>query len=114
MFSKINVKKMLVWCRTIIVIAAVTIIAFVSSVIAASEQKTFSTGENAVNAFVKAVKDNNNVELLTIFGPDANEMIYSGDEVADRNRREMFIKAYDEQHKIEPEGDKLDSYYRQE
>ncbi len=109
MFSKINNKKIL-WLYRIWIVAATLValtFAFVGSASAASEQKAFATGEEAVSAFIKAMKEDNNEELLKIGGPDANELIYSGDEVADRNRREMFIKAYDEQHKIESEGDKL-------
>jgi hypothetical protein len=105
MLSKTNVKKMPALCGVTII--AMIIMAFVGSTSAASEQKAFATSEDAVNAFIKAVKEDNNKELLAIFGADANELIYSGDEVADRQRREAFIKAYDEQHKIEPEGDKL-------
>jgi len=108
MFSKINNRKILTLCH--IGIVATTLVtltfAFVGLAIT-SEQKAFATSEEAVSAFVNALKDNNNKELLTIFGADANELISSGDEVADQQRREMFVNAFDEQHKIEPEGDKL-------
>jgi hypothetical protein len=109
MFSKIDNRKILWLCRIGIVAATLVALtfAFVGSASAASEQKAFAPGEEAVGAFVKAMKEDNNEELLTIFGTDANELISSGDEVADRQRREMFVKAFDEQHKIEPEGDKL-------
>jgi hypothetical protein len=73
--------------------------------LADSEQKLFSSDEKAVKAFITAIKNNDNQKLLKIFGKDANELIHSGDEVADQQRREMFIKAYDEQHTIQSEGD---------
>jgi hypothetical protein len=44
--------------------------------------------------------------LLKIFDPDAQDLISSGDEVSDKPRREMFINAYDEQHRIDSESDK--------
>jgi len=109
MLSRMNDRKIPVLSGIRIVIAAVTIMvfAFESSVLAESKQKTFSTGEEAINAFIKAMKEDNNEELLVIFGSDANELISSGDEVADQQGREMFVKAYDEQHKLDVEGDKL-------
>jgi len=107
MLSKMNNRKMPVLYRIRIIITTLAIMVFASSVTAASEPKVFATGEEAVSAFVKALKENNNEELLTIFGPDANELISSGDQVADRQMREMFVKAYDQQNSIAPEGDKL-------
>jgi hypothetical protein len=73
---------------------------------AVSEQKTFADGQAAVDAFVKAVREDNQAELLALFGADANELISSGDPFADRLRRNLFIKAYDQQHRLEAETDK--------
>lgn len=96
-------------CRIGIVVAAmvVQVFAFAGTENTTPEQKVFSTGEDAVNAFIKALKENNNDELLTILGPDANELVSSGDEVADRQGRAMFIEAYEEQHRLDAEEDKL-------
>jgi hypothetical protein len=102
MFSKII--KITVLFELLIIMMIVT--TFGNSA-EASETKLFASGEEAVNEFIKAVKENNNEELLKIFGSDANELIYSGDRVADTERRKIFVNIYDEQHKIEPQGDKL-------
>jgi len=102
MNSKINNKKI-----SVVAAAIVVIFIFTGLAIAAFEQKTFAAGEDAVNAFIKAMKEDNNEELLTIFGNDANELISSGDHVADQQRREMFLGIYDEQHRLDAEGDEL-------
>jgi hypothetical protein len=109
MLSIMNDKKIPLLNNIRIVIAAVSIMvfAFNSFALAESKQKTFSTGEDALNAFVKALKENNNQELLAIFGDDANDLISSGDEVADKQRREMCLKAYDEQHRLDADGNNL-------
>jgi hypothetical protein len=60
-----------------------------------------------VKAFVAAVKSNNNKELLSIFGPDAKKVIYSGDPVSDRQRREKFIREFDLKNRIDREGEKM-------
>jgi hypothetical protein len=44
---------------------------------------------------------------LSIFGPSGKELIFSGDKVADKRRREEFIKAYDEKNKLVQEGDSV-------
>jgi hypothetical protein len=77
-----------------------------SFVVADSQQKAFASGEDAVSAFIKALKIEDNKELLAIFGTDANDLIHSGDPVIDRLRREMFVKAYDQKHRLEAEAEK--------
>ena len=54
---------------------------------AAAQQKLFATAEAAVAAFVSAVKENNEKELLAIFGDAGKELVASGDPVDDRQRR---------------------------
>ena len=89
-------------------VAAVLMLTFIFNDPAhAQTQKTFASGDQAVSAFINAMKENNNGQLLEIFGPDANELIYSGDPSADSQRRQFFLTAYDIQHKLETNGDKL-------
>ncbi|MEZ5828040.1 MAG: DUF2950 domain-containing protein [Hyphomicrobiales bacterium] len=68
-------------------------------------QERFDTPENAVEALVTAAKDGSREKLLEILGPDGEDIISSGDEVADRNARDSFIAGYDEKHGLEPDGD---------
>jgi hypothetical protein len=63
--------------------------------------------EEALNAFIKALKEDNKEELLSIFGSDANDLVSSGDEVIDKQRRQKFLDAYDEQHKLDADGNNL-------
>jgi hypothetical protein len=109
MHSRINNGRTLSKISTGILIIAVGIMAFVlnSSALAETKQKTFSTSEEAVNDFIKALQNDNRAELLAIFGDDANDLVSSGDDVIDKERRQKFLNAYDEQHKLSTEGDKL-------
>ena len=59
----------------------------------------------AVKALAEAVKGNDTNELLTIFGPSGKELVFSGDEVADKTGRGHFIKAYEETNKLVHEND---------
>ena len=84
------------------VIAGVVMLAgFHQSAFAAdANQKTFKSPEEAVKALAEAVKGDDTKELLTILGPSGKELIFSGDEVADKTGREHFIKAYEEMNKL--------------
>jgi DUF2950 family protein len=59
-------------------------------------QSTFATPEGAVEVLTKAVSAHNTDELLTIFGPEAQEVLSSGDPVADRWGREVVSIALQE------------------
>lgn len=67
---------------------------------ATAEQKTFSSPEEAVKALVAAATSDDSKELLAIFGPEANELIFSGDAVADKQRRERFVQAFGEKNRL--------------
>jgi len=86
---------------TFLITFAVTAIVFA----AAAPQKTFSSAEDAVKAAVAAAKNNNDKELLAIFGPTAKELLFSGDPVADKQRRAQFLAAYDEKNRLATEGE---------
>ena len=45
--------------------------------------------------------------MLAIFGPGAKELIFSGDAVADRQRRARFLKAYDEKNRLVQQGNNM-------
>ena len=70
------------------------------AVAAAPSQKSFGSAEEAVKALVTAAKNNDDKELLSIFGPSGKELIFSGDPVADTQRRADFLKAYDEKNSL--------------
>lgn len=74
---------------------------------AADKQKGFASPEEAVKAAITAVKSDNSKEVLAIFGPEAKEIMFSGDPVADKQRREKFISAYDQKNSLIRDGDKM-------
>jgi hypothetical protein len=71
---------------------------------ATAPQKSFASAEEAVKAVVTAAKNNDDKELLAIFGLAAKELIFSGDAVADKQRRARFLKAYDEKNRLVQQG----------
>lgn len=65
------------------------------------EQKMFSSAREAVYAMVSAVQNGNIDELLAILGPESRDLVFSGDEVADRNGRERFLGAFGEKNRLD-------------
>ena len=70
-----------------------------------AKQKSFASPEEAVKAVVAAAKNNDDKELLAIFGASAKDLMASGDAVADKRRRERFLAAYNEKNSIASDGD---------
>jgi hypothetical protein len=66
-------------------------------------QKSFVSPQQAVAALVAAVQENNDAELLVILGPGSEDLISSGDRVADQKGRARFLKAYEEKNSLEQE-----------
>jgi hypothetical protein len=74
---------------------------------AAVKQKGFASAEEAVKAWIAAIKADDNKEVLAIFGPGGKEVVYSGDPVEDKQRRAKFIKDYDQKNALAKDGDKM-------
>src|SRR5271154_2525079 len=69
-------------------------------------QKTFASAEEAGSALFTAAQANDEKAMLSIFGPDGKLVVYSGDEVQDREMHANFSKKYQEMHRLvnEPDG----------
>ncbi|HZW91690.1 MAG TPA: DUF2950 domain-containing protein [Candidatus Eremiobacteraceae bacterium] len=69
-------------------------------------QKTFSSAAEASRALVAAAKAQDESALLEIFGPDAKDIVSSGDAVEDKNHRDEFVQKYHQMHRLvmEPDG----------
>ncbi|MBW2163459.1 MAG: DUF2950 domain-containing protein [Deltaproteobacteria bacterium] len=88
----------------LMVIVALYTVGF-STAVAAVEQKAFISPQEAVKALVAAVQDNNDAELIAIFGPDSEDLIFSGDRVADQKSKERFLSVYEEKNSLKYESD---------
>jgi hypothetical protein len=69
-------------------------------------QSMFPSPETAVQALVQAARQADDTGLLAILGPEGDDVIHSGDAVADRRGREKFLAAYDVAHALasQPDG----------
>ncbi len=81
-------------CLTLLCLVPVT------NVFAAAHEQAFASPELAVIALAKAVAANDQRRLRFILGTDGNELLSSGDAVADAHNRERFSAAYREEHQL--------------
>jgi hypothetical protein len=66
----------------------------------AVQPEAFASPEQAVQALTDAVRSDNAEKLLAILGSDGNPILFSGDEVADRNGRNEFLALYEQKHSL--------------
>jgi hypothetical protein len=69
-------------------------------------QQAFKTPEEAATALAAAVKSGVTKDLFKVLGRDGVDIMFSGDDVADREARERFVGAYDSKHNVTVDGDK--------
>lgn len=63
--------------------------------------QAFASPEEAASALTQALRTDDMNQLRAIVGSEGEPIIGSGDEVADRQRRQKFLKLYDEKHAFE-------------
>jgi len=71
----------------------------------AASQETFTSPELAGSALIDANKSGKEDDLLKILGPEAADLIHSGDPVADSSARKGFVAAYETAHAWEKADD---------
>jgi Protein of unknown function (DUF2950) len=91
----------------------IMLLAFVVSLVSCSKQenattekpaaqKTFASPADAGAAFFEAAKSGDQNALLAIFGPDAKEVLFSGDPVKDKDMLQDFAAAYSQMNRWRP------------
>jgi hypothetical protein len=76
-----------------------------------SGEKTFASPGDAVVALYNAAKSNDEATLNAIFGSNANDILHTGDNVADKNMHASFIQRYDQMHRVVIEPDQTATLY---
>jgi Protein of unknown function (DUF2950) len=65
-----------------------------------ASQQTFPSPDAAVKALIAAAKADDMKTLSAILGPDASQILSSGDPVADNNARDNFVHRYEQMHRL--------------
>ena len=81
-----------------VVVAVSVAVALLIMPVSAQEgkQRAFGSPEEAMKALADAFQAGDTKGMMAVLGPEGEDIISSGDQVADKNMRELFIKAYQE------------------
>jgi hypothetical protein len=74
-------------------------------------EKTFDSPGAAVVALYNAAKSGDDQALAAIFGNQAKTLLHTGDDVADKNGRTVFLNRYEQMHRIVLEPDQTATLY---
>lgn len=93
------------WIRTSAIVALILVLNACSGKKDEGQQTAYATPEEAVSAFVAALQKDDTTALKTILGPGTDELLSSGDPIADKDARADFVASYQEKHAINADGD---------
>jgi hypothetical protein len=96
-----NFHRAAILARLASLTAAVLIFASASE---AGAQQSFKTAQEAAYALVSAARTSDRKSILTVLGPEAADIVSSGDNRADAAARQRFVAAYDTKHEVTVDG----------
>ena len=70
-----------------------------------SDHTSFASPDEATTALVAAVRKGDSTTIRKLFGPDSEDIVSSGDPVADDNAGKNFLAMYDANHSLAPDGE---------
>jgi hypothetical protein len=86
--------------------AIAALVMLVLPITPARAQQAYPSPEDAAAALAAAVKAGEKKAMMKVLGKDAEDIIASGDDVADTETRKRFRSAYEAKHSIKAEGNK--------
>jgi hypothetical protein len=93
--------------RNVRLLAALAAIASLSLVASpAQAQQDFKSPDDAASALVAAVKSGMKQDVLKVLGTAGEDIIDSGDDIADADARAKFLSAYDAKHSLKVAGNR--------
>jgi hypothetical protein len=92
-------------------LAAALLLFVPSSIAQQGNERTFASPGDATLALYNAVKSNDSATVAAIFGSNSNDILHTGDEVADKNMADNFIRRYEQMHRVVIEPDQTATLY---
>ena len=100
--NKVTKKFWLKQCSTLFIAATFVVLLLPGFSLAETDgQRTFASQEEAVTALVAALKAEDTKMLSAIFGAGSEDILSSGDPVADKAEHELFLKRYEQKNRLE-------------
>ena len=92
--------------RTIRRVGLASIAALCLAISPAIAQQSFKNPDEAAAALAAAVKSGAKADMLKVLGAGGEDIVSSGDDVADTDARNKFTSAYDAKHSLKVDGKK--------
>lgn len=92
------------WIRRLVATVAFVLPA---AVFAADRPAVFDTPQDALGRFSQALAARDRDEMISIFGPDAEDLLSTGDENRDQANRSEVMSLLSEGYRFKPEGDQI-------
>jgi hypothetical protein len=86
-------------------VAALTVFLFAMASDAGAQQD-YKTPQDAVDTLVATIRSGDQKAALVVLGRDGEDIISSGDKVADETARQRFVASYDTKHQVVMEGER--------
>ena len=86
---------------TLMTAGAIALLATASTAVA---QQSYQTPDEAAAALVSAIRADDQKAELAVLGPDGDDIVSSGDKVADDAIRARFLQSYDAKHQVAMNG----------
>lgn len=103
-FIQIRCKRTAGWAAAILVSLPLTA-SFAPVFAQQPGQQTFATPQDAAQALFMAMKSQDEQAPLRVLGPDAKEVVSSGDPVEDSDAHAGFVAKYEQMHRFAKEGE---------
>ncbi|SAK52672.1 hypothetical protein AWB79_01913 [Caballeronia hypogeia] len=87
--------------RLLVLLATIAMLLAPLRILAADQQKTFATPEDAVNALEQALKSNDDSALVAIFGNAHKDLVVTPDEAENRKLRADALAEFEMYHLLE-------------
>ena len=99
--NTIKKNSLLQGCAALLISGLFIVVTFGTCLAAQPDQETFASPDDAVRALVNALKVADAEALSAIFGPGGEDVVSSGDPIADTTERERFIHLYTQKSNLE-------------
>ena len=100
------------WARSLVVAVATLACLGLGGVMPVPESdargvRLMGSPDEVYKAFVDAMRAGDRAAMLRMLGPEATDIVASGDNVSDKSTWKRFVEKYDQSHKLEAGGGKV-------
>jgi hypothetical protein len=97
--------SLLKWCGMLLLFAGYVNATSNPVLAGEQDQMNFASPQEAITTMINALKAEDNKALAALLGSGSEDIVSSGDPVADKARRKKFVGIYEEKNRLEQQGE---------